>query len=408
MTNAEIRDALNRVANEMRELGEKAEWTAEDQAKFDKLTERSNELDKRLALADKLAEMDKPQESIGKRQVPGGAAPDVSTDPDYEEVFGKYVRFGLGDMTEIERRVLRSGFSPGEGRAQTAGGTTAGGYTVPYGPMQRLEKALLDYGGVLEASKRLYTSDGRTLQIPTINDTSKVGRILAENTAATEDALVFGQKTLGAIKFSSDLVLASNEFLTDTAIDAEGEIAELLGIRLGRTLAPYLINGDGVSEPEGLDMAVSFYTAAGAAAITRADIVNLIHKVDPAHRRSPDFKLVFNDSTLSAIKLLAVGTGDDRPLWQPSMRDGEPSTVEGVPYVVDQGCADIGAGLHSAYAVDFRQFWVRQAGPIRLVREGGGAYATTDQVAFVALARWDSVLVDPGSNAAAYLRHPAS
>lgn len=399
----DIRAELNRVAGEMQELGETEGWTAEDNEKFERLNDASVELERRLSIAENLERWSTSdtEEVIEDRA--------IQEEPGYDEVFEKYIRYGSGELSATEKRVLRTGFVPEkkEDRAQTAGGTTAGGYTVPQGMFAALEIGLKAYGGVLMGPvRRLNTADGRSIPIPTIDDSSNTGTLTGENTEITETALVFGQKTLGAYKFTSDLVLASYEFLEDTSIDSSSVIAELLGTRIGRVFAPHLINGSGTSEPEGLDLAANLVTAAGAAAITRADILSVIHAVDPAYRVSDAFRVIFNDATLKAIKALAIGDSDSRPLWQPSMAAGEPATVEGVPYIVDQGCANIGAGLHSVYAADLRQLWVRQAGPFRFMRSDQ-RYFEYDQVGFIAAARWDSALVET-ARSVAYLRHPAS
>ena len=160
-----------------------------------------------------------------------------------------------------------------------------------------------------------------------------------------------------------------------------------------------------MAEPSGLDIATNSVTAAGAAAITRADVLSTIHAVDPAYR-GPDTRIVLNDATLMAIKSLTVASGDDRTLWQPSMAAGEPSTIEGLPYTICQEVGDVAAGEHSLYVADMSRFIVRQAGPIRFFRLVE-RYADFDQTAFIAFGRFDSVLTQK-SRAACILRHPAS
>jgi len=380
--------------NELR-INDPDNYSDENDAEWNRLSDAFDRNQESIARIEKVAEHELAMDEVTERHV----TPEINT-ADYDEVFGKWMRSGLSDMTAVEREVFE--------RAQTAGGTTAGGYTVPDAAMAKLDKGLLAYGGVYGGPvKKILTQDGRQIPIPTINDTGTTGALLAENTAETEDALTFGQVTLDAYKFASGLVLASYEFMTDTSLDAPGEIAELLGVRLGRVIAPHLINGSGTSEPEGLDKSSNFVTAAGASAITRADILSVIHDVDPWERNSDAFRLVFNDTTFKAIRALAVGSSDNRPLWSPSMAAGAPDTVEGVPYIVDQACANIGAGLHSVYAANLNRLWVRQAGPIRLKRMDE-RYGEKDQIAFMALIRLDSVLVDPASNGVSYLRHPAS
>ena len=382
--------------NELR-LNDSENYSAEMDAEWDRCNEAFDRNEETVRRLEKAIERDLAMDSVDERHV----APDPVATAEYPEVWDKYLRHGMSELTGPEKEVMQ--------RAQTAGGTTAGGYTVPDAAMARLDKAIKAYGGVYGGPvKMILTADGRDIPIPTITDVGNSGNgIVAENIASTEEALVFGTKTLGSYKFTSGLVLASYEFVTDTSIDVAGELSELLGIRLGRAISPHLINGSGTSEPEGLDASTNFYTAAGAAALTRADVLGLLHDVDPWARVSPSFRYVFNDSTLKAIKTFTLASGDDRPLWQPSIAAGAPATVEGISYIVDQACANIGAGLHSMFVADLSKLWVRQAGPIRLKRLDE-RYGEKDQIAYLALIRVDSKLVDPGANSVSYLRHPAS
>lgn len=64
-----------------------------------------------------------------------------SDDGEYGEAWRKYMRHGSRGMSQPELEVLRGGFDM-DSRAQTAGGTAAGGYAVAGSAMARLEKAM--------------------------------------------------------------------------------------------------------------------------------------------------------------------------------------------------------------------------------------------------------------------------
>ena len=293
-------------------------------------------------------------------------------------------------------------------RAQSVGTDSGGGFAVPDVVMPALERNLQAGGGIRRAPITILpTEDGRDLPIPTANDTGNVGVILAENAGASDQDVTFGQIILKAYKFSSDVIKTSQEFLDDSSFDVVQFLLDAIAERLGRGLATFLINGDGVSEPGGLDMAGSFVSAAAASAISRTDILNLIHSVDPVYRASPAFGLALGDGALKAIKTITVSSTDARPLWQVSMRDGEPDTIEGEPYWVVNEVQDPGGGNRSVFAGDFSKFILREAGPVRIKRLVE-RYGEIDQIGFVAFGRYDSAILDAGTDPLKYLLHPAS
>ena len=68
---------------------------------------------------------------------------------------------------------------------------------------------------------------------------------------------------------------------------------------------------------------------------------------------------MFNDATLLALKKLNVGSADARPLWSMGMADGTPSTIDGIPYVINNDMPSIAAGTHPILFGDFSKFAIR-------------------------------------------------
>jgi HK97 family phage major capsid protein len=102
-------------------------------------------------------------------------------------------------------------------------------------------------------------------------------------------------------------------------------------------------------------------TAASATAITPDEIIDLLHSVDPAYRASPKARWMFNDSTLSAIRKLK--DGDGTYIWQMGdIRTGEPGSLLGYSYSVNQAMASIATGNKVILFGDFGKYWVRKVG----------------------------------------------
>lgn len=303
----------------------------------------------------------------------------ISLEPDYRNV-----RNGL------ERRAI--GDSP-----QTVT-TTAGGYLIPVGFSGELEKAMLAWGGMLQAARVVRTATGNQIQWPTTNDTGNTGELLAINTAAAEQAVTFGQKLLDAYKFSSKGVTVPTELLHDSAFNLATELGMMLGERLGRIQNTYYTTGSGSSQPQGLiaasNGASSGVTAASATAIDPDEILDLIHSVDPAYRANARF--MFHDNTLKALRKLKDGEG--RYLWQEGTTGGAPASIFGYPYTINQDMASSFASTGKPILFgDFSKHLVRQVAEVRL-RRLSELRATSDQEVFVAFMRGDSEYLNAGTN----------
>jgi HK97 family phage major capsid protein len=354
-----------------------------------------------LGEAERLLGVDSEREVLLRKYRAGELTPIFQPElADEHRALSSYIRHGPEKMDREDLDILN--------RAQAIGSDGAGGYAVDSSVFPEVVQGLLSYGGVLAGPiNRIETENGNELKIPSTDDTGNGGTLLAENTQDSEVAITFTQASVAAFKFTSGIVLSSNEWLMDNAVNGDRLILRMLGERLGRGLAPYLVNGDGVAEPQGLLASTNSVTAASASAITRDDLLGCIYGVDALHRNSDAFRIIVSDSTMLAIRKLDHGTSDAAPIYQPSAMAGEPGTIEGVPVIVDPAMEAIGGGLHSVICADLSRLWLRQAGPIRLIR-AVERWIDYDQTGFLGFARWDSAWVDPKNNAACVLRHPAS
>lgn len=283
--------------------------------------------------------------------------------------------------------------------------TTTGGYTVADGAMQALEVSMLAFGGMRQVASIYRTATGGPLPFPTVNDTAQKGRLLAENTTATETEMTFGQMVLDAYKYSSDYVLASVEFLQDTSIDAGAFLGSALGTRIARLQNDHFTTGTGSSQPNGIVTAAgnSSVTLSGTATVSYDNIVDLIHSVDPAYRNNARF--MFHDGALKMLKKVKVlqysGDTVGVPLWQPSLVAGQPDMIHGYSYVINQSMATPATGVKSILFGDFSKYIIRDVRDITLMRLDE-RFAELHQVAFLAFARSDGDLLDAGTDPVKY------
>jgi len=285
-----------------------------------------------------------------------------------------------------------------ESRAQSVGTNSEGGYLRPTGMVTNLERALKEYDSVRQVAEVIRTSDGGTLNWPTVNDTSNTGVLIAEGTQVSEGAIAFGNAQFSSYKFSSNLVLVNFELDEDSAFDMTSTVGSLLGERLGRVSNTYTTTGTGSSQPAGIVTGSTLgKTAAGAAAITADEIIDLFHSVDPAYRDRPGAGFMMHDNIAAAVRKLK--DSENRYLWDlDTLRNGMPPVLLGKRVKINQSMqSSIATATKTIIFGDLASFKIRDVGRVRIKRLVE-RYADYDQIGFVAFIRFDSKVLNAGTN----------
>lgn len=428
----EKRAEVRKLAERMREIiddpqGEDGALSAEQEEEFDRLDEQQRRLDAEITVIEEAAERAEERRSRVReieeglereRPTSPGARPSTreidegkeerADEPTHEEryaqAFDFYLRFGERQMNSEWRDVLMQGRSevdlrgvnlPDEFRDMGVAQDTTGGFMVPEGFFEQIISATKDFGGMRRSRAFvLETTSGNDLPIPTDDDTSNTGAILTENTVETTQDVTLGQVVLHAYTYSSKIVKVSRQLLQDSAFDVQGFLERKLAERLGRITNKHFTTGDSSSKPQGVVTgAATGKTASGSTDFTVDELIDLKHAVDPSYRNSPEW--MFNDTTLRDLKKKKDGEG--RPLWQSGIAMGEPNTIDGNPYVVNQDMPGLTSGNSPVAYGDFSLYYIRDVLGIQILRLDE-RYADALQVGFLAFSRHDGVLVDAGQN----------
>jgi HK97 family phage major capsid protein len=296
--------------------------------------------------------------------------------------------------------------------------TTGGGYTIPRGFQAELEKAILAFGGMWEASRIIKTTKGNVLDWPTVNDTANEAYLLAEsgNASSAAQAVTFGTTPFEAYKYTSGLIQVPTELLEDSEFDIPSLMVELLSERIFRGTNRAFTDADGSSKPHGIIAAGNAVYGASSANDTVLgydDFVNLEHSVDPGYRNRPGTAWMFHDSVLAQAK--KIKDSSNMPVWNPGlMQTGEPSRLFGYRYHINQHMPIFWAGNatdndtdKAVIFGDLKKYIIRQVRNMRIVRLNE-RYGELDQVAFVVFLRVDGDLLDAGTNPVKYLRVSAT
>jgi HK97 family phage major capsid protein len=441
MTKQELIEDRGRLLNEAEAILLKAkeegrfDLSGDDNAKWEAL---HVEADKRKAFIDKLEKHESLAEPTGRRSEPTPIARAESrgttrvTNQDRTEALRAWLLAGADEGVTPEQRAAaaRAGVNVDNKRLnirlsdseavralrdggieawekRTAQGTTSGAvgqYTVPDEMMRALEVSLLAHGGMRSVATILRTGSGADLPIPTVNDTAVKGRILTENVEATETGFTFAQLVLQSYKYSSDYVLVSQELLQDSSINVPEFIGSALGTRIARITNEHFTTANGSSKPNGIVNAAGSGVTGVADPPTYDNFVDLVHSIDPAYRNNARFMLA--DATLKTIKKIKVlqysGDTSGLPLWQGSMVAGQPDTILGYTYVINQDMASPGSSAKKVIFGDLSKYLIRDVRDISLLRLDE-RFATLHQVAFLAFSRHDGDLLDAGTDPVKYM-----
>lgn len=397
----QMNDVLDRAKSEKREL------SAEENIQVDRIIADESELRSKIERLEKAEDAIKSLEGHENRFKADEM--EKKQGNEYRDVFKKWVMGGTSFLNQEERQILAKNIQKpedGETRALSATTGTAGGYTVPQGFYDQIIEAMKWFGGMRNVSNVLSTDSGNALPIPTTNDTSNVGELLAESTQAATQDVPFGQTTLNAYKFSSKMILVPIELLQDSAFDVEAFLAKKLGERIGRINNQLFTTGTGTSQPQGVvTAAVSGKVGATGqtTAVTYDDFIDLEHSVDIAYRNGAKF--MFHDQTLKAVKKLKDSQG--RPLWLPGLAFKEPDTINGYGFQVNNDMAQMAANAKSMLFGDFSNYWIRDVKAIQVVRFNE-KFMDYGQVGFLAFSRADGKLINAGGNPIAYYANSAT
>ena len=376
-----IKDATAIVDNAQKEG---RSLNAEEKSKFDKMEADAQSIMSEIDVIERTAEMK-------KEMAANAEAREATPKATRKGAFEKYLRSGMGALTNNERQIM----AELRGTATNVVGTDSlGGFLVPQEFSNELDMASEFTGEIERLAKKLNTAGGALLDYPTVNDTATDANLTSEAAAVTVQDVTFANKQLSAYNYASQ-VRVSMQLLQDNAFDLNAFLMEAMGERIARATNAAFTTGTGSSQPQGIITgSVAGKTAAGANAITADDVLDLIYSIDPSYRNKESFGLMAHNNVISAIRALGLGSSNDFPIFIPSMVAGQPDKLFGhnIYYNNDMESA-ISTGKKTLLAADFSKFVVRSAGGIQMVRLNE-RYMDELEVGFVSYARKDSAVLD--------------
>lgn len=394
----EKRAGLYAQIDALRKETDGREMTAEEQQRWDTLFADYDKADKAVTAEERFLDIQKRQaEDVYQREnggAPAGAAA-TKESPEYRRAFGEYLIGGMNGLSPESRALIE--------KRDSISGLTAG-VLIPTDLASSIEIALKSYGGMFEAGQIITTSRGGDLTFPTVNDTAAKATIVAEYDQSTRRTPTFGSVVLKAYTYRTPIIPVSLELLQDSAFDLDSLLSQLLSDSFGRGVNEHLTIGTGTGQPKGIvTAATALDENAAAGSISLDDIIALIAGVDANYAKRGKF--MFNHKTL--WQLAKIKDENGQFIWQENARVGQPGTLFGKQYIINDDVQDIGAGNASVLFGDLSKYKIRLVKGFRVIRLNE-LLAEYLSIGLFGFARVDGTLIDAGTHPVKKLVHAAS
>ncbi len=386
-----LRDLMERRANlvqEARGIVEAAEkenrnLSAEEQQRYDNLMtdalDAKQRIDRAAQLADQERALGESTSNARRPDTDGGAAGDQQRSPrereEYRKAFNRYLRGGLAMLDISEQRAMQADVD------------ASGGYLVT--PMQfvnDLLKAVDNLTFIRQWATTYRVPTAQSLGVPSLESDPADPTWTAEIATGTEDSsMAVGQRQLNPHPLAKRIKL-SNKLLRMVP-DAEALVRARLAYKFSVVMEANFLTGSGANQPLGVFTASAngipttrdVSTDNTATAVTFNGLINA--KFALKSQYIPKARWLFHRDVVKTIAKIVDGEG--QYLWQPSVIEGQPDRLLGVPVFMSEYAPNtMTASLYVGIIGDFSFYWIADALDMQIQRLAE-LYAETNQVGLI-------------------------
>lgn len=354
------------------------QWTAEIEAQYQAMdadqVEIKNQIDRLVKQAELEGEINAIVDTPVVTAIAGEDERTGVASAEYRDAFMNLMRVGRNN---VGAQILN---------ALEVGTATEGGNIVPTDLDSMLIEYLQDHNEFRQYITVLQTGADRDFPI---ESTLGSAAWTAEEAAYNESDPAFGKITLSAHKLTR-IVKVSEELVMDSIFPLMPYLARNFGKAFGLAEETAIVAGTNSGQPNGFNVAATTgKTAAGATAITAAELIDLYHSLARPYRRNAIFTMA--DATLSAIRKLVDSNGQF--IWQPGLQAGQPDRLLGKPVISSTAMPAMTSGLDSVSFGDLSHYYLVERGA-RQAQVLTELYAGTGQIGYRMFERIDGDLVD--------------
>lgn len=367
----------------------------DDQAQYETRANRIGDLDTQIsgmeAVAQRLEQTRRREAELSetRTQRTGAQTATTTTDqPDEVRSYCKYLKRGLGALSETELRAF------------TVGSDLEGGYLrVPNvmvgGILSEVDNATFMRGLATVYQVGGAESLGTVTRDADAEDADWTSELL---TGEEEDTLRFGKRELRVHPIAKRVKI-SRKLLSSTVIDFAAYVQARIGYKLGITLEKAAMTGDGVQKPlgvftahaDGIPTTRDVSTGNTTTSITGDGLIEAKHSIKSQYW--PRLRWMWSREAIKQIRKLKLGDG--QYIWQPGISEDLPARILEVPYSLSEYVPNtFTTGQYVGLIGDFRYYWIAegQSQQIQVLNE---LYATTNQVGYIIRAEMDGQPVLP-------------
>ena len=362
-------EARQHAVAELRRLVEDAdgsEFSAEQQAEYDRQNDAIDSLDARIRSGlDHIEREAKATAALDEFRAYGELTTthERTVDPkvDDETLFRQLV---AGEIRSFESL-------PSEQRDMTKGTDSEGGYIVHSTMFDRIWEKLEEESQVIRAGATVInTASGEDLLVPKVT-TNPSGALVAEAASYGESQSVLDQVSLQAFKYGA-LTQCSTELLDDSLFNVANFVSNIGGQAVTRAFGVDISNGSGSSRPKGIaQAATSFATSATATTITAANLIE-VWSTMPTPYKNTDTAWIISPEAIKLIRLLVDSNG--QYIWQPGLQAETPANLLGYPVYIDGNIDAATSGKKAVVFAHMPSFAVRIAGGLTVDRSDDYAF----------------------------------
>jgi HK97 family phage major capsid protein len=317
--------------------------------------------------------------------------------------------FSLSDHSHLDIPLLRGNALLQMRAALSGWAGDRGGYLISEGFGDSVELGLSLYSVVRQLARVIRRDKLADMGLPTCDDTSTEGTMLAEGGTLTDSDLSFELTRFKPSKFFSGRLAFPSELIED-AIGVRGNLEQSvwLGDRLSRRVARRQNRAFTVGIYPGpigvVNGAAVGVTAASATQIAGDELFGLIEAHNAAYQDVPTCGFMMNQATFLKVRKLKDAQGQ---YLFPQV--GRQRTIANFPVFINPHMPDYttGTGGRPILFGDFSRYVIFDLGnaEIRTYREDPG-FADQDKTAVELTLRSDGGLLDPGTHPVVALQLP--
>lgn len=378
-------------------LGEKRDFTQEEQNTWDALMTDADGLKSKIDRQERLDSLDRSlDESRGR--MTGPQTGDENPDPAMGAETGEKGRDGLPVRATDEYRSAFQSYLSGDNEKRAVLQTSidnAGGYLVPEQIYQGIIHDLEGLVFLRGISSTMEVQNATPLGVPYESAGFADADWTAEVATIAEDtALTFGRRNLAPSLLAKRIKVSQK--MIRMLPDIDGYLQGRMADKFATAEENAFLNGDGADKPlgvfvasdNGIPAARDFETAT-ATKFTADELIDTKYGVKQQYANRGVWAM-----HRSMVKMAAkLKDSNGQYLWQPGLHLGKPDTLLGHPLYVSEYAPDSAeAGAYAAIFGDFSYYWIVDALTMSIQRLDE-LYAETSQVGLIGRREVDAMPV---------------